>query len=275
MLALSQRYPVWFCDVWGVVHNGFVPFQAAVDALARHRSLGGTVILVTNSPRSNLGVEQQLLEIGVDPKSHDRIVTSGDVTRELVIQHGGGRIFHLGPGRDHSILTGLDIELTGLDSAHAVLCTGLYDDLNDRLEDYQPVLGEMKRLGLAMICANPDKIVRKGDRLLYCAGTLADMYQALGGTVLMAGKPYPPIYDVALTEAARLRGSPAGRDQVLAIGDGPETDIRGAAAYGIDALLVAEGVTDASLGLAAAEATVRAIVPEARIVMTVRALAWA
>jgi HAD superfamily hydrolase (TIGR01459 family) len=133
----------------------------------------------------------------------------------------------------------------------------------------------MKQLGLAMICANPDKIVRKGDRLLYCAGTLADMYLARGGTVLMAGKPYPPIYDLALAEAARLRGSPVGRDQVLAIGDGPETDIRGAAAYGIDALLVAEGVTDASLGLAAAEATVRAIVPEARIVTTVRALAWA
>ncbi len=275
MQEFSQRYPVWFCDVWGVVHNGVVPFQPAVETLARHRAMGGTVILVTNSPRSNLGVERQLIEIGVDPESHDRIVTSGDVTRELVIRHGGGKVYHLGPGRDHSILTGLDVELTALDQAHAVLCTGLQDDLNDRLEDYEPVLDRMKSLGLAMICANPDKIVRKGDRLLYCAGTLADMYQARGGTVLMAGKPFPTIYDLAMAEATRLRGSPVGRDQVLAIGDGPETDIRGAAAYGIDALLVAEGVTDASLGLAAAEAAVRAIVPEARIVETVRVLAWA
>ncbi len=274
MQRFSESYPVWFCDIWGVVHNGVTPFPVTVEALKRHRQRGGTVVLVTNSPRSHLGVEKQLLEIGVDPASHDRIVTSGDVTQVLMKLHGGGRVFHLGAARDHSIYEGTGVERVPLDEAKAVLCTGLFDDLNDRLEDYDPLLLEMKQRGLVMICANPDKIVKKGERILYCAGKLAELYAALGGEVLMAGKPFAPIYDLALAEAGRITGRAVERPEVLAIGDGPETDIRGAADYGLDALLVAEGVTDASEGLHVAEAQVLNAVPHARIVATVHDLAW-
>ena len=274
MKRFSEAYPVWFCDIWGVVHNGVTPFPLTVAALRRHRERGGTVILVTNSPRSHLGVERQLIEIGVDPASHDRIVTSGDVTQVLMRLHGGGRVFHLGATRDHSIYDGTGVERVPLEEAKAVLCTGLFDDLNDRLEDYEPLLDEMKQRGLVMICANPDKIVKKGDRILYCAGKLAELYAARGGEVLMAGKPFAPIYDLALAEARRIRASEVDRPEVLAIGDGPETDIRGAADYGLDALLVAEGVTDASEGLHVAEAQVLRAVPHARIVATVHDLSW-
>ena len=274
MQRFSEAYPVWFCDIWGVVHNGFAPFPVTVTTLRRHRERGGTVILVTNSPRSRLGVERQLLEIGVDPSSHDVIVTSGDVTQELMKRHGGGRVFHLGATRDHSIYDGTGIERVPLAEAHAVLCTGLVDDLNDELSDYDALLAEMRARGLTMICANPDKIVKKGDRILWCAGKLAEIYEGLGGKVLMAGKPFTPIYDLALAEASRLRGRNIARDEVLAIGDGPETDIRGAADYGLAALLVAEGVTDASEGLDVVEAQVRATVPHARILATVHDLAW-
>jgi HAD superfamily hydrolase (TIGR01459 family) len=274
MQKFSETYSVWFCDIWGVVHDGFKPFTVNVDALTRHRLRGGTVVLVTNSPRSNLGVEKQLLEIGVDPASHDRIVTSGDVTQVLMKLHGGGKVFHLGASRDHSIYTGTGVERVSLDEAHAVLCTGLFDDLNDRLEDYDGLLDDMKHRGLTMICANPDKIVKKGDRILYCAGKLAELYAARGGEVLMAGKPFAPIYDLAMAEAQRIRGSGLDRAEVLAIGDGPETDIRGAADYGLEALLVAEGVTDASEGLHVAEEKVLAAVPHARIVGTVHDLSW-
>ena len=166
MKTFSDSYPVWFCDIWGVVHDGVAPFPVTVAALKRHREAGGTVILVTNSPRSNVGVEKQLLEIGVDPASHDRIVTSGDVTQVLMKLHGGGKVFHLGAARDHSIYDGTGVERVGLDQAQAVLCTGLFDDLNDALEDYEPLLDDLKRRGLSMICANPDKIVKKGDRIL-------------------------------------------------------------------------------------------------------------
>ena len=274
MQRFSEGYPVWFCDIWGVIHNGLTPFTANTAALARHRANGGIVILVTNSPRSSLGVEKQLLEIGVDPRSHDAIVTSGDVTQELMRQHGGGKVFHLGPGRDHSIYDGTGVERVAIADAHAVLCTGLFDDVNDQLEDYEPLLDDLKRRNLVMICANPDKIVRKGDRILYCAGKLAELYAERGGSVLMAGKPFAPIYDLAKRQAQHLTGRTIERDQVLAIGDGPETDIRGAADYGLATLLVAEGVTDASQSLDVVEADVRHAVPHARILATVHDLAW-
>ena len=274
MQRFSETYPVWFCDIWGVVHNGVTPFPVTVAALKRHRARGGTVILVTNSPRSNQGVERQLMEIGVDPASHDRIVSSGDVTQVLMKLHGGGKVFHLGAARDHSIYDGTGVSRVPLAEAKAVLCTGLFDDVNDQLADYDALLDEIKARGLVMICANPDKIVKKGDRILYCAGKLAELYAARGGEVLMAGKPFAPIYDLAMAEASRLTGKPVDRPQVLAIGDGPETDIRGAADYGLDALLVAEGVTDASEGLHMAEAAVLRAVSHARIVATVHDLAW-
>jgi HAD superfamily hydrolase (TIGR01459 family) len=274
MHELSERYPVWLCDVWGVIHNGFTPFQPSVEGLVRHRQNGGTVILITNSPRTTPGVVRQLDDIGVDPASYDRTVTSGDVTQELMQHHGGGKVFHLGPERDLSIFEGTGVARVPVSEAHAVLCSGLFDDVNDDPQDYHPLLDELRQRDLVMICANPDRVVKKGDRLLYCAGTLADIYAAKGGKVLMAGKPFAPMYDDALALAADLRGGEVDRSQVLAIGDGPETDIRGAADYGLDAVLVAEGVIDASAGLHAVEAAVRKAVPHARIVKTVHDLAW-
>ena len=275
MKPFSDSHPVWFCDIWGVVHNGVRPFPLTVSALRQHRARGGAVILVPNSPRSHQGVARQLADIGVDPECHDAIVTSGDVTQVLMKLHGGGRVFHIGAARDHSIYDGTGVEAVPLSEAKAVLCTGLFDDLNDQLADYEALLDDLKSRGLVMICANPDKIVKKGERILYCAGKLAELYAARGGEVLMAGKPFAPIYDLAMAEARRICGRPVERPEVLAIGDGPETDIRGAADYGIDALLVAEGVTDASQGLHMAEAAVLRAVPHARIVATVHDLAWA
>jgi HAD superfamily hydrolase (TIGR01459 family) len=274
MHDLSVRYPVWFCDIWGVVHNGVKPFASTVDALIKHRRNGGTVVLVSNSPRTCVGVERQLEPIGVDPQSHDAIVTSGDVTRTLMTEHGGGKVFHLGPERTLSLFEGLAIKRTDLAAAHAVVCTGLFDDSKETPDDYVSLLRDMKRRNLVMICANPDKMVRFDDRLLYCAGSLAEAYLAIGGKVLMAGKPYRPIYELAMREAARYRGASFGLDKILAIGDGPETDIRGGADFGIDVVLVADGVTDASAGLAAVEQEVRQAVPHANIVRTMHQLAW-
>jgi HAD superfamily hydrolase (TIGR01459 family) len=271
---LSSRYRVWFCDIWGVVHDGRQPNAATVDSLKRHRAGGGIVILVSNSPRTALGVERQLLEIGVDPSSHDGIVTSGDVTRQLIVEHGGGKVFHLGPSRNFSIYEGLDVVRVPLEQAHAVMCSGLFDETSETPDDYGQLFAEMLQRKLVMICANPDKLVKVGDRLYPCAGALAEAYASRGGEVLMAGKPFTPIYDLALHKAEAIAGQTIDRPLILAIGDGPETDIRGAAGYGLDAVLVADGVTDASQGLAAVAAEVQRLVPAANVVATVHSLAW-
>jgi ribonucleotide monophosphatase NagD (HAD superfamily) len=95
---------------------------------------------------------------------------------------------------------------------------------------------------LPMICANPDIVVQRGDKLIYCGGALAQLYEALDGPVLMAGKPHALIYDLALAEAAKLKGGPVDRARVLCVGDGPRTDLRGANAQGLDALFIAAGI---------------------------------
>ena len=93
-----------------------------------------------------------------------------------------------------------------------------------------------------MVCANPDIVVQVGDRLLYCAGALARMYEEMGGAVVLAGKPHPPIYDLAYTRIEAVRGEPVEKSRILAIGDGPGTDIAGAQREGLDALFVAGGI---------------------------------
>ena len=274
MKNLSAQFPVWFSDIWGVVHNGVTPFHAACHALSQHRKNGGIVILVTNAPRPASDVRAQLAEIGVPADCYDRVVTSGDVTRTLMVEHGGGKLFHIGTPREVTIFEGLDVARVDMDKAQAILCTGLVHDTRETPDDYVGMLAELNALGLPMICANPDKIVRKGDRILYCAGALAEKYAQMGGLVYMAGKPFAPIYELAMRHAAELSGRNIQKSDVLAIGDGPETDIRGAADFGLDVVLIADGVTDASAGLEAAEARVQAIVPEAHIVKTQKHLAW-
>jgi HAD superfamily hydrolase (TIGR01459 family) len=274
MKNLSADYPVWLCDIWGVVHNGLTCYEAAAHALSQHRKQGGFVILVTNAPRTSRGVIQQLNYIGVPPQSYDRVVTSGDVTQTLVIEHAKGKVYHLGPARDLSIFDDQAVERVSLQEAHAVLCTGLAHDDVETPADYADALARMRELKLPMICANPDKMVRKGNRLLYCAGALAEKYAEIGGHVLMAGKPYEPIYNLALQKAGAIAGHEIERSKVLAIGDGPETDIKGAADNGFDVVLIADGVTDASDGLDATLARVQAIIPHAKIVKILHHLVW-
>jgi len=274
MQSLSSQYPVWFSDIWGVVHNGVAHFQDAAHALTQHRKAGGIVILVTNAPRPFTDVAEQLSEIGVPKDCYDSIVTSGDVTRKLMVDYGGGKVFHIGTPRELTIFAGLDVERVEKKHARAILCTGLVHDIVETPDDYVDLLAELRDLGLPMICANPDKIVRKGNRLLYCAGALAEIYAGMGGEIFMAGKPYPPIYELALLQASEIVGRPLSKKDVLAIGDGPETDIRGAADFDLDVVLIADGVTDASAGLAATQARVRAQIPAANIVKTQKHLAW-
>lgn len=237
---LAQSHDVILCDVWGVLHNGVSPFPFAVEALKAARARGQTVVLITNSPRPAGAVISQFETIGVDPDCFDDIVTSGDVTRRLV-SDGPRKIFFLGPDRDKLLVDGLDVELVSAEEAQAVLCTGLFDDEAETPESYAPMLEGFRDRSLPLICANPDVVVERGDRLVYCAGALANAYQAMGGETRIAGKPHAPIYKEALRRAEALRGGidPA---RVVAIGDGVPTDIRGAIANDIAVVFIARGV---------------------------------
>jgi HAD superfamily hydrolase (TIGR01450 family) len=235
---LAPAYDVIFCDVWGVVHNGKHHFAEACDALTKFRAGGGVVVLVTNAPRPNPPVRDQLDRLAVPRSSFDEIVTSGDVTLALIAAHGSAPLHHIGPDRDETLFS----ILAGLDQASYVVCTGLFDDQTEKPEDYDAALEIMRARNLELISANPDFVVHVGDKLLYCSGAIADRYQKIGGKVLQAGKPFHPIYERAMTKAKELRGGPVEKARVLAVGDGMRTDIMGAANYGVDALFVAGGI---------------------------------
>ena len=250
---IAQDYDVLLCDIWGVIHNGAVYFLQAVDALSRFRAKGGTVVLITNAPRPRGHVIDFLDELGVPRAAYDGLVSSGDITVSLILARGDQPLAHIGPMQDRSLfaaaedLSGRAVRFAGLEDAGFVVCTGFFDADQEILDDYLPRLDLMRRRGLDFICANPDIVVEVGDTLVYCAGALAEAYAALGGRVIQAGKPYPPIYARALGEAAVLSGKAIDLTRVLAIGDAMHTDIKGAQAQALNSLFVTSGIHRAEL----------------------------
>lgn len=244
---LIGRYDAWFCDIWGVMHNGERAFQPAVEACSRFKSQGGRVVLLTNAPRPAHSVAAQLSSVGVPADCYDAIVSSGDVAQHLIAQYKHLPIHHIGPARDYSVIEMAQIEPVPLSEAAVILLTGLIDDESETPEDYRASLEGLSERDVPMICANPDLMVERGDRLIYCAGALAQLYEEMGGQVFYAGKPYPPIYQLALDTLASLDSDQQAapvikKDRVLCIGDGLKTDMPGAFRAGFDALFVASAL---------------------------------
>jgi HAD superfamily hydrolase (TIGR01459 family) len=229
-------------DIWGVVHNGLVAFPEACEALHAFRQQGGTVILITNAPRPADSVQRQLRKLSVADDIYDAIVSSGDLTRHFVADHPGRKMFWIGPERNGSIHRGLNPALAPLEQADYIICTGLFDDETESAEDYRTMLLQALDRKLPLICANPDIVVERGDRLIYCAGAIAELYRELGGEVIFYGKPHRPIYQRAMALAAERQGHAIELNRVLAIGDSVRTDLAGAHGFGIDCLFVTRGI---------------------------------
>jgi HAD superfamily hydrolase (TIGR01459 family) len=239
---IGSRYRAWLVDIWGVMHNGHSAFPPAAAATRAFRQAGGIVVLLSNSPRPSPEVQAQLREFGVPDEAYDATVTSGDLTRHELGKYEGARVFHLGPERDRPIFAGLDVTLSDWQEADVMVCSGPFNDEVETPDDYVDLFRELAARKLPMICANPDQLVERGQRLIYCAGALATAYEKAGGKVVYAGKPYVPVYDLALETIARLAGSDVSKDLVLAVGDGVNTDIAGAGNFGIDAVFVASAL---------------------------------
>ena len=240
--GLVDGVEVILSDIWGVVHNGLESFPEACEALHTYRQRGGTVILITNAPRPADSVQRQLRKLGVADETYDAIVSSGDLTRNFVADHPGKKMFWIGPDRDSSLHRGLDAVMAPLEQADYVVCTGLFDDETESAEDYRAMMLQAREHKLPLICANPDIVVERGDRLIYCAGAIAELYRELGGEAIFYGKPHRPIYERAMALAAERRGQPTSLDRVLAIGDSVRTDLTGALGFGIDCLFLTRGI---------------------------------
>lgn len=240
---LLRNYEVLFCDVWGVVHDGLAGYPEANAALTEFRKQGGSVILVSNAPVPNNQVRMMLDERRLSRDAYDDIVSSGDIAIEHLSGQNYRRIHAIGPmDRDAALFEMVDAELTGLENAEAILCSGLNDDINETAESYRERLNAALERNLPFVCANPDKVVDVAGRLYLCAGAIADLYEHMGGQVFWAGKPYPPAYDTALERTQEIRGKAVSTESILVIGDALRTDIIGAQRAGIDALFIAGGI---------------------------------
>ncbi len=245
---ISGRYDAVLCDLWGVYHNGVRPHEAAVAALRAYRERGGIVALLTNAPRPDFSVAKQLAAMGAPTDTHDLIVTSGDATIAALQQGDFGRsAYHIGPQRDYDLFDGLPITRAPLAEADFILCSGLFDDATESPGDYEDTYRIAKQRGLAMVCANPDIVVDRGERRLYCGGALAQAYEQHGGVAHYFGKPHRPIYDLALQRIKQTSGKTIAPARILAIGDGPATDVKGATDNGFDCLFIAAGLAAETL----------------------------
>jgi HAD superfamily hydrolase (TIGR01459 family) len=247
--ALAERYDGFILDVWGVLHDGVTAYPGAVDTVQKLAALGKRVVALSNAPRPAEQVERRLGELGFARGFHQGVMTSGeDVWRHLQRRDDpwyaslGPRCFFLGPMKDEAMLAGIGgVRAPDVDSADYVINTGV--SFGESVETVLPELEQAARRKLPMICANPDLVVVYDGKTEICAGALAKRYEALGGTVRYHGKPFPGIYDECLAMLGLT-----DRSRIVAIGDGLHTDIAGARAARLAAVLVTGGINAATLG---------------------------
>lgn len=234
----ALKYDGFILDVWGVLHDGNAAFPQAVESLQALKKLKKNVRLLSNAPRRAEVVAARLADMGITPDLYGGIVTSGEASwlamRDRHLAQWGKRCYHLGPDRDASLYEGLDIALVDAPAkADFVLNTGVLD-FADGVEKYAPILQECAGKNLPMLCANPDRVVHIGDKLVLCAGTFADLYEQMDGQVTHVGKPHRMVYKLCLEEM--------GKGRVLAVGDAMVTDIAGATGAGLDSILITSGI---------------------------------
>lgn len=253
---IGGMYDVLFCDLWGCVHDGLNLFPPAVAALQAFRAGGGTVVLMTNAPRTHGAVARRLDRMGMPRDAWDLIVASGDATQEAMLNGAAGqRVWHLGPEKDDDLFTEIPpalahlpaITRVPLEDAQGIICTGPFDEFNEVPADYRGRFLSAKTRGLKMLNANPDLVVDVGETRIYCAGALAALYTEMGGQVLSFGKPHPPIYDLARRKLAEI-GRLVDDGRILVVGDGILTDVAGARGEGLDAIFLTGGLEAARFG---------------------------
>ena len=246
LAEMAGNYDLFIFDLWGVVHNGVSTYPGATDCMKRLRRRGSRVVLLSNAPRPSASVAAHLVELGVAASLYDWLLTSGEATANAIASRDPQpAFFHLGPERSRPTLKACGGREVSMEDAELILCTGLFDDETEQAEDYGELLRGAADRSLPMVCANPDIVVMRGDKMIQCAGAVAEFYENLGGTVTRFGKPFPEIFDCLFAEIPDI-----ARNRAVMVGDGLATDVRGARRAGIDSIWIAGGIHADELGLA-------------------------
>ena len=241
---ISDKFDVYFIDLWGVIHNGVQCYPEALKVLEKLKEQNKKIVLISNAPRPAAVVKVFLETIGLKSSCYDFLVTSGDITREYISLNSSKKNFyHLGPTRDIDLFKDLNVSLTSKEECEEIICTGLVSDEEEKLQDYKTLLDFFLNKKIPLICANPDEVVARGEKIVFCAGALANQYKQEGGVVRYFGKPYSEIYSFALK---KIRAHKDFKDKkeinTLVIGDNIKTDIKGANLSNLDSVLILNGI---------------------------------
>ncbi len=228
---IYNSYDTFIIDLWGVMHNGVLLNDKAIEVVDNLLKYSKKIVFLTNAPRPSTNVKEFLKKMNMEEKYLNNIITSGDAAMIAINENRFGKLFyHLGPLRDESIFYKIKDNKTRLDDSEFILCTGLFDEYEDDLNFYYKLL--KKSISKKLICTNPDLTVHRGQKEEYCAGSVARIFESLGGSVVYYGKPYKEIYEMCFST----------KEKVLAIGDNLRTDIKGANNLNIDSVFISNGV---------------------------------
>ena len=241
---ISDKFDVYFIDLWGVIHNGVQCYPEALKVLEKLKEQNKKIVLISNAPRPAAVVKVFLETIGLKSSCYDFLVTSGDITREYISLNSSKKNFyHLGPTRDIDLFKDLKVTLSSKEECQEIICTGLVSDEEEKLQDYKILLDFFLNKKIPLICSNPDEVVARGEKIVFCAGALANQYKQEGGMVRYFGKPYSEIYSFALK---KIRAHKDFKDKkeinTLVIGDNLKTDIKGANLSNLDSVLILNGI---------------------------------
>jgi len=238
---IYSKFDIFFVDLWGVVHNGIECYSDALKALKNIKK-SKKIILISNAPRPSDSVQKFLNKINFSKKFYNKLITSGDLTRFYLKSFCKNKYFyHLGPDKDKNLFINLGLKKTPLNNADFVVCTGVNNN-KDNLNKYFPILKKIKKRNLKMICANPDLIVHKDNRNEYCDGSIAKLYEKMGGTVKYFGKPYKNFYEHIYEIIKKKYQKNINKNKILVIGDNLNTDILGANNFKVKNLFIAGGI---------------------------------
>ena len=232
-----KKYDTFVIDLWGVMHNGVILNLKAVEAVDQLKNNSKKVVFLSNAPRPSSKVINFLLKMNLDKKHLSNVMTSGEAAMQSINQNKFGKtFFHLGPPRDTSLFEKQKDNKTEIEKCDYILCTGLFDDHEDDLNYYRKIL--KKQISKKLVCTNPDLTVHRGNVEELCAGSVAKVFEELGGEVIYYGKPHKEIYSSCFDR----------NEKVLAIGDNLRTDIKGANNLNIDSIFITEGVHRQEIG---------------------------
>ena len=231
--AIAGGYDLFYIDLWGVIHNGIELNQNAILAVKEIINLKKNLVLLTNAPRPNKTVRDFLEKMGMNKKIREHVFTSGEAALNYLKKfYPAKKFYHIGPPRDYDLFNDfIKNRSNNLDNSEYLLCTGLFEEHDRDLNYYKKLLENY--IKIKMICTNPDLIVDRGNKRELCAGSVAMVFEKMGGEVIYFGKPYPEVYNQSIYNKNK---------KILSIGDNLNTDIKGANLLNYDSLLITNGV---------------------------------